>query len=330
MKIFQAWVLPLVTMTVFIGFLLLALPYATGYGWSKVSLGTLIQGMWQIPGWGHAPLVPIICLVLVAARWKRLALEPAQGSNWGLVWIGLGAFIYWLGLRAEMEYFGFAAIQILIAGLIVWFWGGKVFRLVSFPWLFLLFAWPLPFLDSGLGVPLRMEMSHLSSALLNLLDTPAVQSGTAVLSAPDPTSGLGLGARFQIDIGDPCSGLYSLFALMMMSALAGYIAVSHPLGRLLVFLASMPVAIAGNVARIILLVWATERFGPSVLGTEDHPSVLHLACGYAVYLVGLLLMIGLIVVLNSAAMKGWLDLWPGARETKPAPIAVPPIAHPAD
>jgi exosortase len=330
MKIFQAWVVPIVTMTVFLGFLLSALPYATGYGWKKVSLGELTWGMWRIPGWEHAQLVPLICLALIAARWKRLAREPARGSNWGLAWIALGVFVYWLGVKAEMQYFGFAAVQILLAGLIIWFWGEKVFRLVSFPWLFLFFTWPLPFLDSGLGVPLRMEMSHVSSGLLNLLGTPAVQSGTAVLSASDPASGLPLGARFQIDIGDPCSGLYSLFALMMMSALAGYIAVAHPLGRLLVFLASMPVAIAGNVARIILLVWAAERFGPSVLGTEDNPSFLHLACGFVVYLVGLLLMIGLISVLNSEAVKSRLASWRSARETKAAHITGSPLVHPVD
>ena len=329
MKIFQAWVLPIVAMTVFLGFLLMVLPYASGYGWVKVPLGPLIRGMWRIPGWEHAPLVPVICLILVAARWKQIAREPARGNNWGLALIGLGVFVYWLGIKTEMQYFGFAAIQILLAGLIIWFWGEKVFRLVSFAWLFLFFAWPLPFLDSGLGVPLRMEMSHVSSALLNFFGTPAVQSGTAVRSAADPAAGLGLGARFEIDIADPCSGLYSLFALMMMSALAGYIAVPHPLGRLIVFLASMPVAIAGNVVRILLLVWATDRFGPSVLGTEDNPSFLHLACGYAVYLVGLLLMLGLIALLNSAGLKKWLDSWQGARDPRSAPGGNAPIAHPA-
>jgi exosortase len=330
MKIFRAWVLPIVTMTAFFSFLLMALPYATGYGWSKVSLGMLIRGMWTIPGWDHAPLVPFICLFLVALRWKQLAREPAQGSNWGLAWIALGVFVYWLGIKAETEYFGFAALQILLAGLIVWFWGEKVFWRVSFAWLFLFFAWPLPFLDSGLGVPLRMEMSHASSALLNLFGTPTVQSGTAVLSAPDAAAGLELGTKFHIDIGDPCSGLYSLFALMMMSALAGYLAVSHPLGRLIVFLASMPVAIAGNVVRILLLVWATEHFGPAVLGTEDNPSFLHLACGYAVYLVGLLLMLGLIALLNSKTVKTRLDSWYGPRGFHPAQTESPPIAHPAD
>ena len=330
MKIFQAWVLPIVTMTVFFSFLLNALPYATGYGWAKVSLGRLTFGMWAMPGWEHAPLVPIICLLIVAARWKQIAREPTRGNNWGLAWIALGVFVYWLGIKAEMQYFGFAAIQILLAGLIVWFWGEKVFWRVSFAWLFLSFTWPLPFLDSGLGVPLRMEMSHVSSALLNFFGTPAVQSGTAVLSAPDAATGLGLGAKFHIDIGDPCSGLYSLFALMMMSALAGYIAVAHPLGRLIVFLASMPVAIAGNVVRILLLVWATDRFGSSILGTEDNPSFLHLACGYAVYLVGLLLMLGLIALLNSAAVKKWLDSWRDARGSRMAPGGNAPIAHPAE
>jgi exosortase len=328
MKIFQAWVLPIVTMTVFFGFLLMALPYAGGYNWRTLPLGQLTREMWRIRGWEHAQLVPFICVILVAVRWKRLAREPARGSNGGLAWIALGVFVYWLGIKAEMQYFGYAAIQILLAGMIIWLWGQKVFRLVSFAWLFLFFAWPLPFLDTGLGVPLRMEMSHVSSALLNLFGTPAVQNGTAVLSAP--AAGLGLGAKFQIDIADPCSGLYSLFALMMISALAGYMAVAHPLGRLLVFLASMPVAIAGNVVRILLLVWATEYFGPSVLGTDDNPSFLHLACGCAVYLVGLLLMIGLIKVLNSTALQKWLDSWRGRGGSGPAPDAPTHLAHPAD
>jgi exosortase len=330
MKIFQAWVLPIVTITAFFSFLLEALPYSTSYGWSQIPLGQALRLMWRIPGWEHAALVPLICLGLVAARWKQLAREPVRPSNGGMAWIALGVFVYWLGMKAEVQYLGVAAVQILLAGVIIWFWGPGVFRLVSFAWLFFFFTWPLPFLDSALGVPLRMEMSHLTSMLLTGLGIPAVQSGTAVLSAPNAAAGLDLGTKFQIDIADPCSGLYSLFSLMMMSALAGYIAVPYPLGRLIVFLASVPVAIMGNVVRILLLVWATERFGPSILGTEDNPSFLHLACGYAVYVVGLLLMLGLITLLNSAALTKLLVSWHLGHGFPPSHAGNAPLAHPAD
>jgi hypothetical protein len=84
------------------------------------------------------------------------------------------------------------------------------------------------------------------------------------------------------------------------------------------------------VVRILLLVWATERYGQAILGTEDNPSFLHLACGYAVYLVGLLLMLGLIALLNSAALKKWLasrGITPGSGT---APGGNGPIVHPAE
>ena len=307
MNIFKVWVLPILSMVLFFALLLEAIPYATGYGWNKIPLSPLIWAMWSIPDWQHAAFVPLICLLLVFIRIKKIARAPVKGSNGAAGWIALGIFIYCIGLKAQMQYFGFAAIQILLAGLILWFWGTKVFGLVSFAWLFLFFTWPMPFLDGVVALPLRLEMSHISCRLLNLLGMACVQSGTAVLSAPNMAEGLKLGSKFQIDIADPCSGLHSLFALMMMSALAGYIAVREPIGRICVFLASVPLAIAGNVVRILLLVGATEHFGPAFLGTEDDPSWFHLACGYAVYLVALTLLVGLIVFFNSRTTKRGLE-----------------------
>jgi exosortase len=306
MKIFQVWVLPLATMALFFGLLLGAIPYAAGYGWEKVSLGSVTWALWGEPDWGHAAFVPLICLALVAIRAGRIAQAPVRGSTWAAGWIALGIFLYCIGLKAEMQYFGFAAIQILLAGLILWFWGPKVFGLVSFAWLFLLFTWPMPFLDGVIALPLRLEMSHISCQLLNFFGTPCVQNGTSVLSAPNLAAGLKLGSKFEIDIADPCSGLHSLFALMMLSALAGY------------------------AVRILLLVWAAERYGVPSLGTEDNPSWYHLACGYAVYFVALALLVGLIVLLNSRMLRrGWAALH-DALVSHPVRAGIAPATRTAD
>jgi exosortase len=305
MKIFQVWVLPVAAMTALLVFLMIGMPYAYGYGWLKLTLGGVTHIMWMMSSgdWEHCSFVPYICLALVAFQIPKLRRAPIRGSNWAAGLIVLGLLVYYLGLKAEMQYFGFAAIQILVAGLILWFWGTEVFKLVSFAWLFLLFTWPLPFLDGVVALPLRLDMSWISAHQLNLLGTHCVENGTAVLSAPDRAAGLRLGEKFQVDIADPCSGLHSLFALTMLSALAGYAAVQNQAARVLVFLASIPLAIAGNVVRILLLVWAAERFGPSILGTEENPSSFHLACGYVVYFVALGLLIGLIVFFNSRTFQ---------------------------
>ncbi|MDB4793474.1 exosortase/archaeosortase family protein [Methylacidiphilales bacterium] len=305
MSVLRVWLIPLAAMALFLGFLLNFIPYSAGYGWAKIPLGSLIWQMWAIPDWEHAMLVPFICLFLVFLQKDKILQAPVHGSNWAAGLILLGTFIYWIGLKAEMQYFAFLAVQILIAGLIIWFWGTKVFSLVGFAWLFLLFAWPLPFLDSVVALPLRLVMSHISSDVLNLIGVASIRSGTAILSAADPGARLETGDKFQIDIADPCSGLHSLFALMMFSALAGYICVDKTGPRLIVFLASIPLAIIGNVTRIVLLALATEHFGASFsLGTEENPTWFHMGCGYLVYVVALVLLIALINLLNSKWL-GW-------------------------
>ena len=166
------------------------------------------------------------------------------------------------------------------------------------------------------ALPLRLIMSHGSYVLLNLLGTPCFQNGTAILSAPDPHVGAALGQIFQIDIADPCSGLHSLFALMMISALASYLAVKNVLWRWAIFLSSVPLAIAGNMVRIIFLVWGTKYFGAAfALGTEEEPSAFHMACGYAVYLVALSLLLALISLINAEPWRKW-----GKTPMQPTPL----------
>lgn len=322
-KVVKTWLVPLATTLLFFFLLVYTIPYAGGYGWIKIPLGSLLWTMWSLPDWEHAFFVPFICLFLVYLQREKIFQAPIRGhSAGGMALILLGLFLYCIGLKAETQYFGFAAVQILIAGLVLWYWGPQVFKPVSFAWLFFLFAWPMPFLEGMVALPLRLVMSHVSFGLLNLLGTATLQSGTAILSAPDAVAGLKAGEKFQIDIADPCSGLHSLFALMMISALAAYVSVRRVPLRWLVFLASIPIAIAGNVVRILLLVWGTEHFGAAfALGTEENPSAYHMGCGYAVYAVALLLLFAIIGLCNSAWMERRLAFLASAR-----PAAAPVIS----
>jgi exosortase len=286
-------------MAVVLGVLLRGIPYTSGYGWIKIPLGSFVWDMWNQPDYQHGFLVPVICLFLLYLKRKEIASAPIAGHSWALGLIVLGFFTYWIGMRAAMQYYGFIAVQMLIAGLVLWFWGKAMFKAVCFPWIFLAFAWPVPFLDSLVAFRLRMITSHLAAIVLNFCLVPCVQNGTALLSAPEPLTGVGLGDKFQIDIADPCSGMHSLLALMMFSALAGYLFTAVRWKRWLIFLAALPLAIAGNLVRIVMLTLATLHFGSAfAIGTEADPSTFHMACGFAVYIVALLLLMGLMMFLR--------------------------------
>ena len=148
-------------------------------------------------------------------------------------------------------------------------------------------------------------MSGMASHLLPLLGIPCVQSGTALLSAPDVVHNIPLGARFQIDIADPCSGIRSLFALLMFSGLFGYLLLPRLWQQWVVFLSAFPLAILGNLVRVVLLVLGSILFGNAfAIGTADIPSTYHEVCGFLVYAVAL----GTDILIASLLTRKWN--WP--------------------
>jgi len=322
-KFLQTWGAPLLTIGALLVPLFLLIPYAASYGGYKRSLGALIYSLCKFGDstpqtaaldYSYCLLVPPIVIYLIYLKKDEIVRLPLQGSWWGLAVLLFGFFVYWFGIRAEMQYFGYAAIQILLAGVLLWFWGVPLFRKLIFPWAFCLFAWPMPFLDPIIAFRMRIIMNELAHHLLNIVGIPNIQSGTALFSAPDAAAGLAMGARFQIDIADPCSGIRSLFALLMFSALFAYLFVPRLWQQWVLFLAAFPLAIVGNVCRVVLLVLGCLLFGaPFAIGTEAEPSSYHEGCGFAIYAVAL----GLEFLLAEIMMRIW------GRTKTPAPAPVP-------
>ena len=245
--------------------------------------------MWMAyPEWGHGLLVIPLAAFLVYLKRNDLKQIPIRGSWWGLPVLILAIALFWAGFITDLQYAGYAALQLFTAGLVIWFLGTRFFGAVFFIWLFLSFAWPLVFLDQYVAFPLRLLMSSASAHALNLLGIATIRAGTAILSGPDPAAGVVTGQRFSVDVADPCSGLHSLFALTMVSALYG-IAVFRRWWQVLVLvLAAFPLAIFGNFCRIILLTFGTISFGSRfALGSEEHPAWFHSAAGFFVYGVAL-------------------------------------------
>ncbi|HEV3270594.1 MAG TPA: exosortase/archaeosortase family protein [Candidatus Methylacidiphilales bacterium] len=302
------WWVPLASGVIFFLVIALLIPYSASLYGIKKSLGGLV---WALSSFGEAApkdapqdytyclFVPVIFTVLVYMRRKDLGQAAVRGTALGLFFLVPGVLLYWFGLRAENQYFGYLSVQILLAGVILWLWGWSVFRILLFPWAFCIFAWPVPFLDPIIAFPLRMVMSTMASHLLPLIGIPCVQNGTALFSPPDVLHGVPLGARFQIDIADPCSGIRSLFALLMISALLGYLCLPRLWQQWVVFLSAFPLAILGNLVRVLMLVFGSICFGSAfALGTNDNPSWYHEGCGFLIYAVALGAELGLASLLT--------------------------------
>lgn len=277
-------------------------PYASGYGANLVTVLHFAGTLWSADNgdWQHCYLVPFAVGAMVYFKRKELHLAEIQASWTGLGVVVFGLFIYWLGFRADNIYLGYASFQILSGGLLLWLCGWTWTRHLFFAWGFLVFLYPVPFLDNLVAFPLRMVMSEASVGVLNLFGMEAIKVGTAILSAPDQLSGLKTGARFSVDVADPCSGIRSLFALMMVAALYGYFTQPGTWRKIVIFLCAAPLAVLGNLARIIMLTFGTIAMGSEVaIGTLDDPSFLHMLSGFLVFIVALTGLIGIGKLLNA-------------------------------
>jgi exosortase len=303
-----------------------AWPYQHWYFADRVSL---LAGWWRTVGendeWIFCPLVPLVSAWLAWARRGELRRLPARPDWLGLVLLALGLFAYWVGHRADTAYPGFAAFQIMVAGSILLLAGGRWLRVLFFPWLFLVFMWPAFPLEDQLALPLRLMTANLSAQLLNGIGIDTLREGTGLLSAANEAKGLAQGQLFKLDVEDPCSGIRSLYALMMLAALYGYVFLRGLWPRVTLFLCAIPLAILGNLARMVLLAAGSLWFGMDfAVGrvVEGHMeiSLFHELAGYAVFAVALAGMFALSSLLEGRPWKRKAVAGESSPEAEAAPL----------
>lgn len=282
--------------------LLLSVQYSYGIGTTTYSLAQYIWRTWnESEDMGHGMIVvPAALFLIYHDRERLLSITPKSGWG-GLVLLIIGLLIYWCGHLADVTFAGLLSLIVILAGTVWWLLGWEFLKALSFPIAFLIFAIPFPGLDSMVALPLRYLMSKFGVLILNLLGVPVVLVGTGILSAPDAARHLAAGQKFAVDVANPCSGIRSLFALMMVGALFAHFTLKGAWRKWVLFLCTPPLAIAGNLARILMLTLGTVAFGSEfALGKNplEHPSWFHMLAGYLVFIVALLGMMGIASLLG--------------------------------
>ena len=144
------------------------------------------------------------------------------------------------GLQVRLEQVGFIGLCVTIP----WtFLGARAARHFVFPAAFLVFTIPVSSFLDFFTIRLRIFVSSIALAVLKGVGIEAVQKGTAIIS-------LGM-HPFQIDVAEPCSGLRSFFALTTLTAAYSWFNQPTWPRRGLLFAFATPLAVLGNVARIL-------------------------------------------------------------------------------
>ncbi len=221
--------------------------------------------------------VPLFSLYVVWTERQKILEACGKPSFVGLLLTLPFFFIGFLGTRGIQVRFEILAFIGLLLTVPWTLFGGRLAKHLLFPAGFLLFCIPLASFLDIITVHLRLFATALAHAFLIGFGADVVRQGSMLFAA---------NGSFSIDVAEPCSGLRSIFALMALTA--GYAYFNQPtwLRRGLLFATSVPLAILGNVMRI-LTICLVAHFASKDFATGFY----HDYSGYIVFLVALLLMV---------------------------------------
>jgi len=240
---------------------------------------TMVMFAAPIEDMSHGWVVPFVSL---AVLWRqRGALRAAAGSPSlaGAAWTVLFLVIAWFGGRGGQSRLEQVSFIGLVWALPYAFWGRGVERLMRFPAAFLCFTIPVSSFIDFFTIHLRILSTSIATGLLNGMGLAVERSGTALFSRVP-------GAEFNVDVADPCSGIRSLFAMMALTAAYAYFTQRGLWRKWLLFVCSLPIAVIGNMVRIMSICVVAAWFGQQVATGYYHDY-----SGYVVFLVGVLLMV---------------------------------------
>lgn len=235
--------------------------------------------------YGHAYAIPVVAAYLAWSRREeiRAALRPARPPAFGWL-VSLGAaFLEVVMVLGDVRFAAGVGIPLLFAA-VAFATGGRPFlRPLGLPLAFLALAVPPPgFLLHEVLFRLKLFVTEVSIAILHAAGETVVAEGNTILVP-----------GYTLFVADACSGLTSIVTLLPLACIVAYFLGRGVWRRAVVVASVVPLAVAANVARVVVTVALVSR-----LGTDAAQGLLHESFGLATYAVGTLAVIGVARVLR--------------------------------
>ncbi len=242
----------------------------------------LIGDWWQDDNYSHGFFIIPISIYLFYKKRNEL-IFPAVKSKSGLFIFILGLIFLILGTAAS-EYFttriGFLTA---LTGFALYSIGYKNFKKVWFPFFFLLFMIPIPsIVYYAATLPLQLFATKVTVVLLEVIGVPVARNGN-IIALPN----------YMLEVVEACSGLRSLMTLLALGALYAYTRLPGKVIPIIIFCATVPIAIATNIFRIF-----TTALGAYAVSKELAEDFLHELSGMIVFFTALIMMLILGAILQ--------------------------------
>ncbi len=234
----------------------------------------LAHQWWQDPNYTHGFFVPVFSLFLLWEGRAKLASLRIKPSWWGLVILVFALIALVLGTFSNGFFLSRISLLLLVCGMVVFLAGWQHLAAIAFPLAFLVLMIPSSTLVEQITFPLQIIASKTAAFLLNVAGVSAMREGNIIL-LPDA----------RLEVAEACSGIRSLFSLITLTVIYGYLAETKTGVRVLLALIAVPVSILANALRIAVTGLVVHYWG-----LEGAQGTLHLLSGWLIFAGSLLLI----------------------------------------
>jgi exosortase len=243
----------------------------------------LVRQWWSDPNFSHGFFVPVFSGFVLWQNRRRLASITSRPSTWGLPVILLSLLMLVVGTFGVELFLSRASLIVLAAGMVIFFFGWTMLRAVLFPLAFLLLMVPIPaIVFSQITFPLQILASKVAASTLPLLGVPVLREGN-IINLPS----------MPLEVAQACSGIRSLLSLATLAIMYGYLLEPRISLRVVLALASVPIAVAANGFRIVGTGLIVQYWDP-----EKAEGFFHLFSGWLIFVVSLVMLFALHRLLN--------------------------------
>lgn len=280
---------------------------AVGFLYWKI-LAKLGVDCWSDENYSHSLLVPFVVGFIVWSEFDQLKKAVAKPSFlFGGTIVVLAILMLLAGTLGAELFTQRVSFVLLLAGIIIYFFGTRILQLLVLPFALMLLSIPIPqIIFNKIAFPLQIWASQAAVWGIRLFDVPTVRKGNVIDILPR-----GAQQVISLEVVEACSGIRSLMTLVTLALILAYFTREKrhdPDDGWLVYLksfdfwravilmiAAVPIAVLTNAARVT----ATGVF-TYTHGKKATESTWHDLSGWLVYIVALALLILVNYVLRVA------------------------------
>jgi exosortase len=174
---------------------------------------------WNDENYSHGLLIPFIIGYILWLERERLSkVRTSAAPLWGAAGVGLSLLALWAGVAGAELFVQRISLVLMIASVLIYFWGFRLLRLAAVPFGLLILAIPIPQIAfNQIAFPLQLFASRCAVSAMSFFNIPVLRQGNIIELMP-----LGSSEPKKLAVVEACSGIRSLMTLVTLAVVYAY------------------------------------------------------------------------------------------------------------